>query len=137
MIDIILLAGRLLLVALLYLFLFVAIKTGVGLVKGQRAARRAWTIEVVQGPRELEDVKLRVTKPLIVGRHPDADIVIGAGYVSGHHARFSPIGSNLEVEDLGSTNGTLLNDRPITSAAGLHVNDIVTIGDVAIKVGRE
>jgi hypothetical protein len=136
-IDTVLLAGRLLFVALLYLFLFIAIKTGVGLVKGQRTVRKTWTLEVVQGPRELQDVKLRVDKPLIVGRHPDADIVIGAGYVSAHHARFSPIGPNLEVEDLGSTNGTLLNNQPIVGAAGLHINDIVNVGDVAIKVGRE
>ena len=35
MVDLLLLAGRLLLVALLYLFLFFVVKTGVGLVRGQ------------------------------------------------------------------------------------------------------
>ena len=38
MIDIVLLVGRLLFVALLYLFLFAIMKTGIGLVKGQRIA---------------------------------------------------------------------------------------------------
>ena len=40
-------------------------------------------------------------------------IVIGAGYVSARHARFSLMGQNLFVEDLGSTNGTLVNDVDI------------------------
>ena len=53
MIDIALLIGRLLLVALLYLFLFAIMKTGIGLVKGQRAKEKAWTISVEQGPKEL------------------------------------------------------------------------------------
>jgi len=36
MIDVVLLAGRLLLLALLYLFLFAAVRAGIGLVAGQR-----------------------------------------------------------------------------------------------------
>ena len=64
MIDIALLAGRLLLLALLYLFLFAAVKTGIGLVAGQRAkGKGAWTLSVVQGPRELQGVSVPITGP--------------------------------------------------------------------------
>ena len=51
MIDIILLVGRLLLVALLYLFLFAIMKTGIGLVKGQRKKEKTWTVSVEHGPK--------------------------------------------------------------------------------------
>ena len=46
MIDIALLVGRLLFVALLYLFLFAIMKTGIGLVRGQRKRERTWNISV-------------------------------------------------------------------------------------------
>ena len=98
MIDVVLLIGRLLFVALLYLFLF-----------------------VVRGP-------------VIVGRSPGADIVVGAGYVSGRHARFSLMGQNLFVEDLGSTNGTAVNGQVIGEPVALKNGDVVNVGDVAIRV---
>ncbi len=72
--------------------------------------------------------------PVIVGRSPGADIVIGAGYVSGRHARFSLMGQNLFIEDLGSTNGTSVNGQPIAEPTALKNNDVVNVGDVAIRV---
>ena len=69
-----------------------------------------------------------------MGRSPGADIVVGAGYVSGRHARFQLMGQNLFVEDLGSTNGTGVNGQPITEPTALRNNDVVNVGDVAIRV---
>jgi len=134
LIDITLLIGRLLFVALLYLFLLAIMKTGIGLVRGQRKKEKSWNIAVERGPKELRGVQIAVHGPVIVGRNPGADIVIGAGYVSGRHARFTLMGQNLFVEDLGSTNGTAVNGQPITSPTALRDKDVVTIGDVAIKV---
>ena len=75
-----------------------------------------------------------VRGPVIVGRSPGADIVIGAGYVSARHARFSLMGQNLFVEDLGSTNGTMVNKQMISAPTALKNNDVVTVGDVSIRV---
>ena len=134
MIDIALLVGRLLLVALLYLFLFAIMKTGIGLVKGQRTKEKTWTISVEQGPKELRGVSIGVNGPVIVGRSPGADIVIAASYVSGRHARFSLMGQDLFVEDLNSLNGTAVNGRRINSPVALRDRDIVNVGDVSIRV---
>ena len=134
MIDVTLLIARLLFVALLYLFLFAIMKTGIGVVRGQRKKEKTWTIAVERGPKELRGVQIAVHGPVIVGRNPGADIVIGAGYVSGRHARFTLMGQNLFVEDLGSTNGTTVNRRRITEPCALRNKDVVTIGDVAIRV---
>ena len=87
MIDIALLAARLLFVALLYLFLFAIMRTGIGLVRGQRKKEKVWTVSVERGPKELRGVQIAVHGPVIVGRNPGCDIVIGAGYVSGRHAQ--------------------------------------------------
>ena len=136
MIDVVLLIGRLLFVALLYLFLFAIMKTGIGLVSGQRKKERTWNLSVEKGPKELRGVSIAVRGPVIVGRSPSADIVIGAGYVSARHARFSLMGQNLFVEDLGSTNGTSVNGQPISDPVALNENDVVTVGDVSIRVRR-
>lgn len=134
MVDIAILIGRLLLVALLYVFLFALMRTGIGLVKGQRAKAKNWTIAVESGPKELRGMSIAVNGPVIVGRAPGSDIVIGAGYVSGRHARFSLMGQNLFVEDLGSTNGTYVNGRRIAEPAALRDRDVVSVGDVDIRI---
>ena len=134
MIDVVLLIGRLLFIALLYLFLFALMRTGIGLVKGQRKKDRTWNLSVEKGPKELRGVSIVVRGPVIVGRSPNADIVIGAGYVSARHARFSLMGQNLFVEDLGSTNGTAVNGALIGAPTSLNNNDVVNVGDVAIRV---
>jgi hypothetical protein len=133
-IDYALLLIRLLFVALLYLFLFAIMKTGIGAVRGQRKRERTWTLSVERGPKELRGVSIVVRGPVIVGRSPGADIVIGAGYVSGRHARFSLMGQNLFVEDLGSTNGTAVNGELIAAPTALRSGDTVNVGDVAIRV---
>ncbi len=134
MIDHILLLLRLVFVALLYLFLFAIMKTGIGAVRGQRKRERTWNLAVERGPKELRGVSIVVRGPVIVGRSPGADIVIGAGYVSGRHARFSLMGKNLFIEDLNSTNGTAVNGTTITEPKALRSGDVVNVGDVAIRV---
>lgn len=136
MVDLVLLAGRILLVALLYLFLFFVVKTGVGLVKGQNKKIKSWKITVERGPKTLRGARLTVSGPIVIGRSPGADIVIPTDYVSGRHARFSLMGTSLMIEDLGSTNGTQLNGNPVRGAVACSVGDTVTIGNVDIKIGR-
>ena len=64
MIDVILLIGRLLFVALLYLFLFAIMKTGIGLVRGQRKGEKTWTVAIEKGPKELRGVNIAVNGPV-------------------------------------------------------------------------
>lgn len=136
MIDITLLVGRILLILLLFLFLVAVMRTGIGLVRGQTRSGERWTVAVERGPKELRGVKLPITGPLVVGRAPGSDIVINAGYVSGRHARFGLFSDALVVEDLGSTNGTLVNGQRITAPATLEVGSVVSIGDVTLRIGR-
>ena len=79
-------------------------------------------------------VSTAVNGPVVVGRSPNADIVIGAGYVSARHARFTLMGQNLFVEDLGSTNGTAVDGQLIDQPTALSNNDVVNVGDVSIRV---
>lgn len=134
MIETILFAGRLLFLALLFLFIYAVAHTGVGLVRGVSTRGRHWTVRIAEGPKSVTGLKMAITAPLVVGRAAGADIVIDAPYVSGRHARFVSQDNQLTVEDLGSTNGTLVNGVKIDSACQLADGDSVQIGDVVMQV---
>ncbi len=137
MADVALLFGKLLFLALLYLFLFAAVRAGLGLVAGGSDAQGArMRVVVSRGPRELVGTRLNLTAPLTVGRSPEADIVIGDGFVSTMHARISPARGGALVEDLGSTNGTTLNGEPLDRPAAASPGDIIGIGQVELTVER-
>ena len=76
MIDVILFIGRIVLVVLLYIFLFAVMKTGVGLVRGQRRDSAIWTIDVDKGPRGIRGIHVDMLGPVIVGRSPSSDICV-------------------------------------------------------------
>ena len=95
------------------------------------------TLAVVAGPARAAGRRAcPSTGPVVIGRSPGADIVIGDDFVSARHARVTPAGDGAVVEDLGSTNGTLLNGRPLTAPTSLRPGDAIDIGDVRLKVDR-
>ncbi|HEY0180478.1 MAG TPA: FHA domain-containing protein [Dokdonella sp.] len=51
----------------------------------------------------------------LIGRQPDCDITIPAEEISRHHARLRTTGDGVLVEDLGSANGTFVNDTRVQS----------------------
>lgn len=136
MIDLVLFAGRILLVIFLYLFLFAVTKTGIGLVKGQRSDASIWCIDVEMGPKNIRGLHIDMLGPVVIGRSPSSDIVIEQPFVSASHARLTLQGPALVLEDLNSTNGTMVNGHLITQAVTLREDDVVQIGDVIMRVSR-
>jgi pSer/pThr/pTyr-binding forkhead associated (FHA) protein len=138
MVDTVLLVGKLLLLGLLYLFLFAAIRAGMGLVRvaGPGVESGDLTVRVVEGPRELKGVRVPVAGPVVIGRSPAVDIVISDDFISSQHARIVPAPGGAILEDLGSTNGTILNGHAITAPATLGPGDEIELGTVRLKVER-
>lgn len=64
-----------------------------------------------------------------IGRDIDNDIVINDAEVSRHHARISLQMENFVLEDKGSTNGTSVNGRRITTPCTLRSGDVITFGE--------
>jgi hypothetical protein len=59
----------------------------------------------------------------------DVEIRLEDPFASSRHARITREGTVLVIEDLGSTNGTYLNEEPLSGPAPLHDGDRVRIGD--------
>jgi len=76
---------------------------------------------------------------ITIGRENNSDIQINNLGVSKKHASITRQNGGYFIEDLNSTNGTLLNNEKITKA-GLSGKDVVTIGKhtlfVSIQQGR-
>jgi hypothetical protein len=68
-----------------------------------------------------------------LGRSADADIRLDDRYASGFHARVFNRGGGYFVEDLNSTNGTLLNSKELHGEAELRPGDVIRIGDTEFR----
>jgi pSer/pThr/pTyr-binding forkhead associated (FHA) protein len=77
--------------------------------------------------------RVEVTAALVLGRQA-ADLVVEDPQVSRRHASLRPAGDALEVEDLGSLNGTWVNDARIQGATRLAPGDRVRVGDTTFEV---
>ena len=67
-----------------------------------------------------------------LGRRPYNDIVIDNLAISGEHAVLHMTGSDVQIEDLSSTNGTYVNARAVKKQALEH-NDIIEVGKYKIR----
>jgi len=70
---------------------------------------------------------------LSIGRSGEADVPIEDRYASGIHARVFPRGDRFLVEDMNSTNGTLLNGASLRGEAELLDGDTIQIGDTVFR----
>ncbi len=105
-----------------------------------RAGRFAVTAEVVEGPDAgaFAEVVLpdgnRVTvgeEPLVIGRLPECDVVLGDPNVSRRHADVRRTEEGYFVTDLGSTNGTRVNGTPVREQQ-LESGDEITVGSTSL-----
>jgi len=71
-----------------------------------------------------------------VGRREDCEVVLPYSFVSARHARIQVRAGTAHVEDLGSTNGVLVNGEPLAPLVprALRPEDVVQIEKIAIRV---
>jgi EAL domain-containing protein (putative c-di-GMP-specific phosphodiesterase class I) len=94
-----------------------------------------WYLEgFVDDSRHLRRVPV-LSLPFRIGRHPDQDLSLDSSAVSGQHAELRAAAGELELADLGSTNGTLLNGRRLSGAARLEEGDIVQLATLEFRLG--
>jgi pSer/pThr/pTyr-binding forkhead associated (FHA) protein len=69
----------------------------------------------------------------IMGRAPTSDVQIEDAFASSAHARVFPRGQSMYIEDMGSTNGTYLNERQLEAVEELRPDDTIRIGETEYR----
>ena len=77
---------------------------------------------------------MSLADPLVIGRETDADLVLGDAQVSRHHARVTPMAAYAQIEDLGSANGTFVNQDEIHVPTRLDPGDEVLLGVTLLQL---
>src|SRR5689334_2381300 len=90
-----------------------------------------WTLESTEPPLTL---RLPENAVKTLGRTARADFIVDAALVSRIHCRLTAAASDqLVVEDLKSTNGTMVNGKKIDRSV-LKTGDVLTVGRVEFRV---
>jgi FHA domain-containing protein len=144
------------LLVLLYFFIYRAIKTVTQDLRGERRPARRTSeprparsgrpaksgrgrVPTAVAVREVNGKKAgtyQLTGPLQIGRAESCAIRLEDTYVSQVHAKLYGKNGAWFVEDLGSTNGTYLNDGRVTSPVEIHAGDRIRVGRTVLELRR-
>jgi class 3 adenylate cyclase len=91
------------------------------------------TLLITSGPLEGRRLTLEAGSELVVGRE-EADVTIQDPQISRRHATIRVVEGELEIRDLGSLNGTWVNERKIDGATRLKPGDRIQVGNTSIDV---
>ena len=92
-----------------------------------------YVLSFVSGKDQGREFPLPSDLNIVIGRVSDADLLLLDEKVSRKHARISTRDGKVEIQDLGSKNGTVVNGKPV-KAAELHEGDEILIGSSTIKL---
>jgi hypothetical protein len=103
---------------------------GVGKKRGHRGPK---TLVVTAGP--LTGTKITLgEQPILIGRADDSTLVLTDDFASSRHARLTNRGGKWYVEDLGSTNGTYLDQQRVQGPLLVGPGQPIRIGQTALEL---
>jgi len=98
-----------------------------------RVRKTSTQLIIVEGALSGTIVPLGIS-PIVIGRAPDATIVLDDDFVSTHHARLTPNGNHWIVEDLGSTNGTWIDKNRVSTPTVFRPGTQLRIGKTSMEL---
>ncbi|MDN5570571.1 MAG: FHA domain-containing protein [Propionibacteriaceae bacterium] len=98
----------------------------------RNAAKLPTTLRITRGKQQ--GLTMELGEALRIGRATDCQLILDDDYVSTRHARIFRTERGYLVEDLGSTNGTYLNDERISSPVPFTTSDTLRIGRTLLVV---
>ncbi len=107
-------------------------QTGSQISAGGGGTQDAWLV-VEQSDGLAADTRFDLFGGATLGRSAQADISFEDRYASGLHARVYPRGDRYFVEDMNSTNGTLLNGASLVGENELSDGYTISIGDTTFR----
>ncbi len=103
----------------------------------RRADRRrvaaAYVLRVVEPPAQRGQT-YPVHDEMTIGRAAGCAVVVNDTFASQLHARVFRRDGSIFIEDLGSTNGTFLNRKPVHGPLTIHVRDRIQVGNVVLEL---
>jgi len=136
---VVVLVARLALVGVIYVFLFVVVRSLYRDLRsaGQPAVARKpvrttgiphLTVLTAGKTKYAPGKMLRVRSPLVLGRDATCDITIEDEWVSGQHLRIVQTHLGWQAQDLNSTNGTRINNVRLRGTVVLKHGDVLDLG---------
>ncbi len=101
-----------------------------GKKRGQRGPK---TLVVTAGPLSGTRITLG-DQPILIGRADDSTLVLTDDFASSRHARLTNRGGSWYVEDLGSTNGTYLDQQREQGPLLVNPGQPIRIGQTALEL---
>jgi pSer/pThr/pTyr-binding forkhead associated (FHA) protein len=131
---------KIIIIGIVYIVIFIALRIMYKDIKGggrKRNTRISFGLEIINITSNSNMSKgsvIPIHGEVTIGRKNNNMLVLDDVYVSGYHARVFIRNNEYVLEDLGSTNGTLLNDQSISGKVYLHSGDEIRIGSTIFKV---
>jgi pSer/pThr/pTyr-binding forkhead associated (FHA) protein len=91
---------------------------------------------VIVAPSEQKGRSFELNGELTVGRAAGCQVALEDNYVSQLHARVFTRDGGVWVEDLGSTNGTYLNDQRVSAPLAVRRGDQLKVGSTVLELKR-
>ena len=131
---------KLVIIAIIYIIIFTALRIMYNDMKGGGRARtsqsRTYGLEILN-PGSSENLRKGAVIPvkgiITIGRKADNMLVLEDHYAYSYHAKLFFKGDEIVLEDLESTNGTMLNGEKLSGKAFLASGDEISIGSVSFR----
>ncbi len=91
-----------------------------------------WVVSAETGP--LSGLSYAVRDPIVLGRALECDLAVVTPHVSRQHARLDVEDGRLYIEDLGSSNGTMVNGKRTSGRQQLRHDDELRFHDIIFRV---
>lgn len=104
-----------------------------GVAKGRKAGRPLKQLRVTAGP--LAGTRITLSdQTILIGRADDSTLVLTDDFASSRHARLTQREGRWYVEDLGSTNGTYLDQQRVQGPLAVAPGAPIRIGTTVIEL---
>ncbi|WP_298847144.1 FHA domain-containing protein [Clostridium sp.] len=128
-------------IAIIYIIIIFALRIMYKDIKGgakkKPVRKKTMGLEVIDRG---DNLNLRVgaviplNDQLTIGRKADNLLILGDKYVSSEHARIYLKNTDYILQDLRSTNGTMLNNKPVKDTVYIKKGDVIKIGTSTFRV---
>ncbi|OFI07497.1 FHA domain-containing protein FhaB [Clostridium acetireducens DSM 10703] len=131
---------KIIIIAIIYIIIFFALRIMYKDIKNggkKKVRRKTYGLEIL-APGNNQSLKkggvIPIRGEITIGRKSENMLILDDLYVSAYHAKVYVKNANHIIEDLGSTNGTLINGSKISGKVTLKSGDEIQIGSTKFRV---